>query len=181
MTAFDRAWERTVLIEGDFSDDPNDRGGQTRYGITERVARAHGYTGEMAQLPIELACQIGKAQYWDTLRLDEIAYLSERVAGELFDTGYNTGIGIAGRFFQRCLNALNKGGSLYPDLTVDGLIGPLTVHTFRTYFQRRGTGGETVLLRALNGLQCARYVEIAEDDKSQEAFVYGWISMRVIV
>lgn len=30
---------------------PSDKGGPTRWGITQTIARAHGYTGDMRELP----------------------------------------------------------------------------------------------------------------------------------
>ena len=39
--------------------------------------------------------------------------------------------------------------------------------------------GEVVLVRALNSLQGAFYVELAEKRQKDEAFVYGWLLNRV--
>lgn len=176
---FEAVFDRTLGKEGGFSDDQTDRGGATKYGITERIARANGYTGEMRDLSEPEASRIAKAQYWDLLRLDEVAVVSAPTAEELFDTGYNCGPGTAGKFLQRCLNALNLEGKDYPDLTADGLVGPMTIAALRSYLQKRGNDGERVLLRALNALQGARYIEIAEKDSSQKRFMFGWLLNRV--
>ena len=37
------------------------------------------------------------------------------------------------------------------------------------------------MLRALNSIQGARYLEIVESDKSQRQFAYGWIRNRVVL
>jgi lysozyme family protein len=43
----DRLIDKVIMLEGDFSDHPADRGGPTRWGVSEAVARAHGYAGDM--------------------------------------------------------------------------------------------------------------------------------------
>src|SRR5690606_32478003 len=169
----------TLGIEGDFSHDPADPGGATRYGITERVARANGYAGPMRELPLDTARAIAKAQYWDTLRLDAVDALSSRIAHELFDTGYNMGVGVAGRFLQRALNALNREASDYYDVEVDGIVGPMTLAALRAFLKKRGANGETVMMRALNGQQLCRELELAERAPVQERFTYGRILNRV--
>lgn len=180
MSAFNRAFNDLLGIEGGFSDDKHDRGGRTRFGVTEAVARANGYQGEMKDLPVEVAHKIYRAQYWDLLRLDEIAAISEAVAGELFDTAVNCGVGIAGRFLQRALNAFNRMGADYPDVTIDGVVGPMTVSAFKGFMCRRAKdSGEGVMLCALNSLQGERYIAIAEADHSQETFAFGWYRARV--
>ncbi len=179
MSAFERAFKHTVGIEGGFVDDPRDSGGATNFGITERVARANGYTGLMPDMTIEFARSVYKQQYWDTLRLDEIAELSESISAEMFDTGVNCGIAVAGKFLQRSLNALNRESRDYPDMTVDGIVGPMTVSALRSYLAKRSSGGEIVMLRALNALQGERYIVLAETRQKDEAFVFGWMLNRV--
>ena len=177
--SFDLVFQSTLALEGGFVDDPNDSGGATIYGITERVARAHGYVGPMSMLPIETAKEIAKSQYWDVLRLDEVAEVSSGVAHELFDTGYNMGTGRAAQFFQRCLASLNRGGRDYADVTVDGAVGPMTIAAFRAYYKVRKDQGLEILLLALNCLQGAFYIELAERREKDEAFLYGWLKNRV--
>lgn len=179
--SFQQSFALTLEVEGKYSDNPKDRGGPTKYGITEKVARAHGYLDDMKDLPLDTARHIAKAQYWDILRLDDISHLSPRIAHELFDTGYNMGVGVAGKFLQRAINALNRRASDYGDITVDGLIGPMTVCAIREFLKRRGTPGEEVILKALNAQQGCKYIEIAEAREDNETFVFGWFANRVSV
>jgi lysozyme family protein len=179
MSLFDEAFEHTVGVEGLFSDDPKDSGGATKYGITEAVARAYGYRGEMRDLSLSDAREIYKLRFWDAMRLDEIAAMSEIIALELFDTAVNQGTGAAGTYLQRSLNALNQEGKLYPDVSVDGSVGRMTVAALREYLGRRGKDGEQVMLRALNSLQGAFYIELAEKRSKDEAYVYGQLLNRV--
>ena len=80
---FDERMER----EGGYVNDPADRGGPTRFGITEAVVRAHGYRDAMSALPPEEAAAIYRRLYWLRPRLDRVAERVPRVAAELFDTG----------------------------------------------------------------------------------------------
>ena len=43
--------DAVIDCEGGYANHPADRGGPTKYGITEAVARAHGYSGAMRNLP----------------------------------------------------------------------------------------------------------------------------------
>lgn len=55
--------EDVIDREGGYVDHPADRGGATRYGITQAVARAEGYTGAMRDLPRALAARIYRRHY----------------------------------------------------------------------------------------------------------------------
>lgn len=177
--AFDTAFDAVIGVEGGFVDNPNDSGGATKYGITQRVARANGYQGAMQDLPLGEARRIAKLQYWDPLRLDDVAGVAPQVARELFDSGYNVGTGQAGTWLQRALNALNRQQADFGDMKVDGQVGAVTVAALREFLRRRPAEGETVLLRALNALQGAFYIDLAERRPKDEAFVFGWLARRV--
>jgi lysozyme family protein len=147
--------------EGGYVNHPNDRGGPTNYGITETVARAHGYSGAMRNLPREEAAAIYRRLYWLRPRFNQVASRSKKVAAELFDTGVN--MGPATTFLQRALSALNRNRQDYPDLVPDGRIGPATLSALDAFLKLRGKpGGETVLVRALDALQGERYIRLAE-------------------
>lgn len=179
---FLRELDKLFPIEGEFSDHPSDRGGRTMYGITERVARANGYTGPMEQMPRTFAASVYKKEYWDRLSLDRISATSPAVASELFDTGVNQGTGAAASYLQRALNALNRRGLLFSDIKVDGVLGPVSCSAFEQYMgRRRAQDGEAVMLAALNALQGEFYISLAERDPSQEDFVFGWLRNRVIM
>ena len=166
--------------EGGYVNHPADKGGPTCFGITEAVARAHGFSGAMRNLPREDAATIYRRLYWLRPRFDQIAKRSSRVAAELFDTGVNMGPAVATTFLQRALTALNRTGKDYADLTPDGRVGPMTLHALDSFLASRGKpGGETVLLRALEALQGERYLRLAERRPANEAFLYGWLANRI--
>lgn len=165
--------------EGGYSDHPADRGGPTRFGITEAVARANGYDGPMRALPRELALDIYRRRYWREPGFDFVARRSEKLAGELFDTGVNMGPAVAIGFLQRALNALNRKEQDWPDVPPTRRTDSATLAALDAFLARRGAAGEAVLLRAINCLQGARYIELAEMRPANEAFVYGWLRERV--
>lgn len=171
--------EATIGKEGDYSNHPSDRGGPTRWGITERVARRHGYTGDMRALPREKAIAIFREEYAIRPGFAAVAEISPRIGEELFDTGVNMGPAIAARWFQEWLNAFNAQGRLYPDIKEDADIGPGTLAAFRAYLKARGPEAEAVMLRALNCSQGERYKLLARGRAANEDFAYGWVRTRV--
>lgn len=170
--------DHIIQIEGGFVDDADDSGGATKYGITEAVARRAGYSGDMRDLPYEVAFVIYADRYWHSVCGDDLAALSENVAREVVDTAVNMGPSRAGTFLQRALNVLNDRGTLYPDLVVDGAIGARTVEALGRYLATRN---ELALSRALNCLQGAFYIELAERREKDERFIYGWLKNRVVI
>ncbi|MDF2604906.1 MULTISPECIES: glycosyl hydrolase 108 family protein [Sphingomonas] len=165
--------------EGGYVHHPADRGGPTRWGITEAVARANGYAGDMRHFAREAAAAIYRRIYWQRPRIDDVATRAPLIAAELFDTGVNMGPAVALAFLQRALNALNRGARDYPDILLDGRIGPQTLRALDGFLATRGAAGETVLLKALEALQGERYVSLAERRPANEAFLYGWLANRL--
>ena len=178
-TTFKNAFDKVIGIEGGYSDDPDDRGGKTQLGITEAVARAHGYQGDMRDLSLQFARNVYKTSYWDVLKLDDVGERAPSVAHELFDTAVNMGHEVAGEFLQRSLNTFNRDQTDYADIEVDSFVGPATLAAFNAYIDKRKHEGAVVLTRALNSLQGVRYIQIVEARPTQEKFAYGWFLHRV--
>ncbi len=180
---FEPAFARTLGHEGGYSNDPHDRGGETFLGITRRdhpdwpgwqvIGDDHdaaALTTRMPQLR-ELAGRLYRSRYWD--RFDGDSIPSQAVAEELFDTAVNMGVGRAVTFLQRALNALNRNGQSWPDISADGDMGPATRAALALCLSRHD---EKHLLRTMNVLQGAFYVELARRDPTQEAFLRGWLN-----
>jgi lysozyme family protein len=145
-----------------------------------RTSTARPAISAMQTMPLDVAKRIYKEQYWDIIRLDEVAAISPGVAMEMFDTGVNCGVALPVKFLQRSLNIFNRGGRDYPDIEVDGLIGRNTLAALRAFINRRGKLGSQVLVEALNCLQGAFYTDLAERRPKDEAFTFGWFANRVL-
>ncbi len=171
--------DEVIGREGGYSNHPADKGGATRWGVTEAVARAHGWRGDMRHYPREEAAAVYRRIYWLRPGFDRVAEHAPRVAAELFDTGVNMGPAVAAGFLQRALNALNRGAGDYPDVPVDRRIGDRTIAALRGFIARRGASGEAVLLKAIEALQGERYLRLAEERPANEAFLYGWLANRL--
>ncbi|PIG30124.1 putative peptidoglycan binding protein [Janthinobacterium sp. 35] len=168
-----------IVREGGYSDNPADKGGKTMYGITEAVARASGYAGDMRNLPREFAVAVYTRRYINEPGFAPIIAMHAGVVEELIDTAVNMGSAVPGPWLQRLLNALNQRGTAWPDLTVDGKVGPATLAALAALLKKRGELGATVLLRGLNALQAVRYLEITEARQVNEDFFFGWMANRV--
>jgi lysozyme family protein len=113
MSNFDAIIEKVLLSEGGYVNHPDDPGGETNFGITKRVAEAHGYAGNMIDMTRERAKDIYRLSYWKRIQGDKFTY---DVAMNLMDAAVNHGIGNAVRMLQRAL-----------DIADDGVIGKVTL------------------------------------------------------
>ncbi len=163
--------DELIKREGGYVNNPADRGGATKYGITEAVARANGFKGNMRDLPLDVAKAIYRKNYWTAPRFDQVNAISSAVAEELLDTGVNCGTGFAKPLLQRALNLLNNQGKAgFPDLEVDGVYGSETLGALKTYLSKRGKEGEKVLVRVLNIMQGQRYMALLHKPISKGLF-----------
>lgn len=177
--AVTRMINEIIKREAGYVDHWADSGGPTKFGITERVARLEGYSGDMRDLPEHFAFDVYLRQYYKAPGFDRVAEISQPTAVELTDTGVNMGQGVAITFLQRALNVLNKRGTIFADLKVDGHIGVKTLEALQVYVETRKIEGVHVLLQALNCLQGTRYIEIVESRQKDEENIYGWLRARV--
>lgn len=110
---FDQAFDRLISHEGGYVNHPNDPGGETKFGITLRTARAYGYTGNMRNLTREQAKEIYRQGYWNRAQADRY---DPAIGFQFFDAAVNHGAGQSIRFLQRAVNVAD-----------DGIIGPVTL------------------------------------------------------
>ena len=113
---FEQSFNKLMAHEGGYANNPADPGGETMYGITIRVARAHGYNGPMRDLPLSEARRIAKIAYWDVVRADA---LPDLVRFDVFDACYHSGPERAVKLLQQALGFTGKD--------VDGIFGKNTL------------------------------------------------------
>jgi lysozyme family protein len=176
--------DHILAVEGsEYTNHPSDRGGPTKFGITLAALsrwRDSPCTAEDVQaLTEDEARRIYEHRYIVEPGFGRVAVVSPSIGHELVDTGVNMGQPVASTWLQRWLNAMNRKGRDYPDLTVDGHVGPKTIQALEAYLKVRGTVGERVLLAALNCSQGHRYLELSEGREDNEDFTFGWVRARV--
>jgi len=171
--------DRVIGREGAYVNHPDDKGGETIWGITKGTACRNGYMGPMRNMPRETAIQIYINEYLVRTKFVDVLDIYPKVAEELFDSGVNLGVFWPAVWLQTALNAFNNKATHYADIDVDGALGPASLKALRGYKAKRGAEGETVLLRALNAQQGARYLSITKAREANESFTYGWFLNRV--
>lgn len=165
-----------ILIEGGYSNNPLDPGGETKYGITARVAREYGYTGSMKDLSLEKANEIYTAMYVKGPRFDLVLEQSPAIGHKLIDAGINVGTARISKWFQQSLNAYSRGGTDYPKIKEDGSIGPATLAAYKSLEETRGKVlACSLVLKALDSLQGSYYLSLTH----MPAFTTGWMDKRI--
>ena len=87
--------QKTIRLEGGYVNDPNDPGGETKYGIAKR----NHPDVDIKSLTPELAEAIYKVEYWDKLHCD--GYSNVQFRWKLFDIAVNQGPGTAMAFVTK--------------------------------------------------------------------------------
>lgn len=102
LVNFDIAFNRLIDYEGGYTNDPNDPGGETKWGINKREYPKL----IIKELTREDAYNIYEKDFWLKIGLDEVPF---SVAFQLFDFAVNSGISTAIRYFQRALGVADDG------------------------------------------------------------------------
>lgn len=164
---FRHAVHEVLELEGFFSDDPKDRGGRTKYGITQglwnnyRNGRAY-MSADVAEISMETAIEIYHKLFWTDLQCQHIP--SQLVATELFEAAVNTGPNRGVKMLQAACNYNRKEG--WEVLREDGVLGPITLAFVRRLLRE---GYELPLFKAMNGEQYIWYKTLDDPHHSR-----GW-------
>ncbi len=119
---FPKAIKEVLKAEGGskYTNRPTDRGGPTKFGITQKTLSALYPDMDVKDLTQELAEKIYFTEYWKKNNIDKIIDYDN--AHMVMDSVVNHGSAGGGKLVQKALNDLGAG------LAVDGEIGQLTVH-----------------------------------------------------
>ena len=161
MNRFEKIFDYLIKVEGGYSNDKNDKGGKTKYGITEEEARKFGYKGDMQDLTMDFAKNIYLKKYYLGNKLDKVA--NDKVALSICDWAVNSGKnGIKNA--QIAINQLTNA-----NLDIDGIIGNKTLEALSTVDPEK-------FLEVYHNLQRIYYRSKVADDKTQENFLAGWLN-----
>mgnify|MGYP001563088990 CR=1 FL=1 len=158
-TNFDQALAVTLRFEGGYVNDPDDTGGETNFGVTQRVYDSHRKAAGLEPRTVkdieraEVAA-VYKHGYWNAVKCDDLPWpLSLCV----FDLAVNAGTSASARMLQRVLK-----------LTDDGVIGPKTIAAAQA-------GNAAQLSHALLDARQEFYKKIVANRPRNQKFFAGWM------
>lgn len=157
---FNNAFEKILVNEGGYVNDPADDGGETKYGISKR---SHAIL-DIKNLTIEQAMDVYYEKYWTPLCVD-IIYDCE-VATKFFDIAVNFGQSRAKEIMKRALRSVYKMPKLLNNEEDWGIV---------LFFINRVQNPQE-LLAALRSESAAVYRMIAAKNTTKEKFLNIWLN-----
>ena len=158
--SFDKALAFVLTLEGGYVNHPNDKGGATNKGITQRAYNSYRVTTGHAKQSVQLiedqeVADIYKDNYWIAAKCPA---LQPKTAFIHFDASVNHGVGRAARLLQDVVGVV-----------VDGKIGPQTIKAANSLEDAE------IVTRYLD-TRHELYEDIIEADPSQGVFYNGWMN-----
>ena len=161
MDRFEKIFDYLLKVEGGYTNDKHDKGGETTWGITKEETREFGYKGNMQDLTKDFAKNIYLKKYYLGNKLDKV--VNDKTALSICDWAVNSGRN-GTKNVQVALNQIN--GS---DLVVDGIIGNKTLEALNSIDPGK-------FLEVYHNLQRIYYRSKIEADSTQERFLTGWLN-----
>jgi lysozyme family protein len=159
MSTFEAAVEVLFKHEGGYSDDAQDAGGATKYGISAKSFP----TLDIPNLTKDQALDIYRTLYWSP-KYAEIH--DQRLATELFEACVNMGATQAITLLQRAIQ--RAGGRC----TVDGIFASKTLSAIYAVDAQE-------LLDEYKTEEIIYYVKLAEAKPENKKFIRGWVKRAV--
>ncbi|MFZ5749078.1 MAG: glycoside hydrolase family 108 protein [Pseudomonadota bacterium] len=186
-----RAARRLIGIEGGHVNDPVDRGGETKFGISLRFLVAEGKVdldgdgradfdldidgdidgADVRRLTIGDAIFLFHRCFWERIDCDS---WPAPIGEMLFDQAVNGGAKAAKKMLQDALNRVIARNHLRSiPIAVDGALGAKTRAMFDVLASRCGL---SEIADAYRDAARARYRDIVRRDPSQKRFLNGWLA-----
>lgn len=184
-----RAVRHVLGVEGGYVNDPVDRGGATKYGISLRFLVSEGNIdldgdgradfdldmdgdidgADIRKLTVGDAIFLYHRCFWQ--RLDAETF-PEPIGEMMFDQGVNGGLGAARKLLQRAINRATRGDKTVAQIAVDGAIGSATRRALDNVIHHNGIRFLVICYREEVK---ARYRAIVAANPSQSRFLKGWL------
>ena len=123
-----------IRREGGYVNHPNDRGGPTKFGVTQKTLSTYlGYSAtieDVKNMTIETAAEIYERSYYTQPRIDSIP---EEIQPVVTDASVLYGPKRAIMFLQNIVNEAAFG-----PISVDGVLGPNTRSKIEVAYERMG-------------------------------------------
>jgi lysozyme family protein len=181
MASIRKTLDKILPVEGKYSNDPKDPGGETVCGISRvywpkwpgwKIVDANKTAGKhpLSDDLYPVVDAFYEANFWDVFAGDA---LDQELADECFDQAINLGASKVAFHMQMALNLLNRNQSSWPDILEDGNIGPATLNVLR-----KADIKEVIFV--MNALQSAHYIKVCLGRPSQERFLRGWMKRTIV-
>ena len=177
----------TISIEGGYVNDPNDRGGETIFGISrnnfpnwEGWARVDQFAHKNTEIGISRleSCADIMSMAIDFylnefFKPNKLHMLDKELGKVLFDIGVNQGLKTSAKHLQKTINLI-IGSEI---LVIDGIIGEETMKklnlVYDLHLDKYGDASE-IMIQWIKFFQMERYKKIIDNDKSQKKYLIGW-------
>jgi lysozyme family protein len=179
------AVSKLFRYEDVYSKDPNDRGGETVYGVSRVNHPSLPLWKEVdkwdKKLPVPStlfeAALLFYEDWWGAIKADIIYVDIPSLANEYFFASVNCGKSPATKMLQRALNMLNRNQLDYPDITEDGVFGAATSSSFSRLMQCKARPKEVskrLLRKQFNIRLGGYYDDLYLKNPADERYI-GWI------
>lgn len=137
---FDKAYPLVRKFEGGYANDPDDSGGATNFGVTQKVYDKYRKSWYLPLQPVKSITEdeVRKIYegYWRECGSDRIAKTHPRTAIAHFDFAFNAGFNQAAKTLQRSIGGLLVDGIIGPK-TLNALLGTTDIDLADDYLDRR--------------------------------------------
>jgi lysozyme family protein len=157
MADFLKAFAELLIKEGAYVNDPDDPGGETKYGISKRSFPDE----DIGKLTLDRAYELYLRDYWYPCHCHQMG--NQAVANEVFEQAVHMGAKSAARILQRGVAAVGI------KIEQDGAIGPQTLEAVNSYRH------PDTLLKALNCEQYNYYADLVQRDPKRRKYMRGWL------
>lgn len=165
-------FKKLIEFEGEYSNHPNDPGGETIYGIAEKkdkdsfkVIKEHYNNGNKEQALL-IAKDIYDKNYYQKSKCNSMeSVILSTIVHQVFDMAVNMGVKTSIKILQQSINKYNKNNNL----TIDGAFGNVTLEELKKC-------NNIVLNNIIVDERINYYKNLCVKNPKLNAFINGWIN-----